>query len=107
MAELSQRELAKMSNLSDTYMSQLERGMHEPSIRVLKSIARSLGIPVEQFIGFAAGVYEEPVGAPAGTEDAIRADARLTAEQRKALLGVLASFLSANRPPSDDPPLAS
>ncbi len=31
---LSQRELAKLADLSDTYMSQLERGMHEPSIRV-------------------------------------------------------------------------
>ena len=33
LAELSQRELAKLADLSDAYLSQLERGLHEPSVR--------------------------------------------------------------------------
>ncbi len=28
LAELSQRELAKLADLSDAYLSQLERGLH-------------------------------------------------------------------------------
>ena len=39
MMELSQRELARLMEVSDPYISQLERGMHEPSVRVIKALA--------------------------------------------------------------------
>ena len=55
MNQLSQRELARLSDLSDTYMSQIERGLHEPSIRVLRALAESLGIQPSQLINYAAG----------------------------------------------------
>ena len=48
--QLSQGELARLADLSDTYMSQLERGLHEPSIRVLRSLAKSLGIKPNELI---------------------------------------------------------
>ena len=48
MADLSLRELAEMTEVSNPYLSQLERGLHQPSVRVLKAIANefrtSLGI---------------------------------------------------------------
>jgi transcriptional regulator with XRE-family HTH domain len=92
--QLSQRQLAKLADLSDTYMSQLERGRHEPSLSVLRALAESLGIRPDQLILFAAGLPmpDEPVS----TEDAIRGDQRLTAAQRTALLAVLRSYLDAN-----------
>jgi len=92
---LSQRELARLADLSDTYMSQLERGRHEPSISVLRALADSLGIRPDQLILYAAGLPmpDDPVT----TEDAIRGDSRLTAEQRTALLAVLRSYIDANR----------
>jgi transcriptional regulator with XRE-family HTH domain len=98
--QLSQRELARLSDLSDTYMSQLERGLHEPSIRVLRALAESLGIHPSQLINYAAGLpiagVDEPV--TVRTEDAIRGDARLTAAQKRALLGVVRSYIEANEP---------
>ena len=50
--QLSQRQLAKLADLSDTYMSQLERGRHEPSLSVLRALADSLGIRPDQLILF-------------------------------------------------------
>lgn len=97
LAELSQREFARLVNLSDTYMSQLERGMHEPSIRVLRSIAEGLNLSADQLIAFVAGLGGQPTStaAPASTEDAIRADPRLDLAQKQALLSVLRSYLDA------------
>jgi transcriptional regulator with XRE-family HTH domain len=93
-SQLSQRELARLADLSDTYMSQLERGLHEPSIRVLRSLAKSLGIEPNELILYAAGL---PVDQAAiSTEEAIRRDERLTMAQRSALLGVLNSYLEDN-----------
>jgi transcriptional regulator with XRE-family HTH domain len=92
--QLSQRELARLADLSDTYMSQLERGLHEPSIRVLRSLAESLGVRSDQLIMYAAGLPLED--SEVSTEEAIRRDARLSEAQQKALLGVLASYIEAN-----------
>lgn len=90
----SQRDLARLADLSDTYMSQLERGLHEPSIRVLRSVAEGLGIRPDQLIMYAAGLpLEDNEGS---TEDAIKRDERLTPAQRQALLGVLRSYIEGN-----------
>ena len=91
MSRLSQRELAEMANLSDTYMSQLERGLHEPSIRVLRGVARGLGVPAEDLILQAAGLESDDGGIT--TEEAIRRDPRFNEAQRQALLGVVESYV--------------
>jgi transcriptional regulator with XRE-family HTH domain len=91
---LSQRELARLADLSDTYMSQLERGRHEPSLSVLRAIADGLGIRRDQLILYAAGL---PIpDDEMTTEDAIRGDQRLTSAQRTALLAVLRSYVESN-----------
>jgi transcriptional regulator with XRE-family HTH domain len=94
--QLSQRELARLSDLSDTYMSQLERGLHEPSIRVLRSLAEHLGVRPSQLINYAAGLSVDGDAEAPRTEDAIRRDPRFTDAQKKALLGVVRSYLDAN-----------
>ena len=50
---LSQRELAKLTDLSDPYVSQIERGLHQPSIKVLKSLAKALNVQVETMLSYA------------------------------------------------------
>jgi transcriptional regulator with XRE-family HTH domain len=92
--QLSQRELARLADLSDTYMSQLERGRHEPSLSVLRALADSLDIRPDQLILYAAGLPmpDDEVS----TEDAIRGDRRLTSAQRTALLAVLRSYVESN-----------
>src|SRR4051812_7195629 len=97
MAELSLRELAARTNVSNPYLSQIERGLHEPSVRVLKAIATALNVSAESLLA-QAGLLEEiddAVG-PVSTAQAIANDPKLKPEQRTALLAVYASYVDAN-----------
>lgn len=101
LANLSLREMAAMTSVSNAYLSQVERGLHQPSLKVLRSIADALQLSTDQLLsqaGWARGTETsaDDVGAAPSTsttEDAIRADPRLTPEQRTALLGVYRSFV--------------
>jgi transcriptional regulator with XRE-family HTH domain len=105
LADLSLREMAAMTRISNAYLSQVERGLHQPSLTVLRAIADALGLTTEQLLAKAGWTQPEPPGAPAGapaaapadppasTEDTIRADPRLTDAQREALLSVYRSFI--------------
>src|SRR5215218_8596937 len=62
LADLSLRELAEMTEVSNPYLSQLERGLHQPSVRVLKSIANALNVSAETLL-VQAGLLEDDVEA--------------------------------------------
>jgi transcriptional regulator with XRE-family HTH domain len=110
MANLSLRQLAELTSLSNPYLSQVERGLHQPSVRVLRAISDALNVSAETLLTQAglidavAGADSEDsaggtadAGAAGGlppTEDAIRADERLTEEQRAALIAVYRSMLA-------------
>lgn len=79
LVRLSQRQLARTTGLSDTYLSQLERGLHEPSLRALRAIAKGLNISADQLIGL-TGAIEADLTTPsdahgAAAEPAVDADA--------------------------------
>jgi transcriptional regulator with XRE-family HTH domain len=98
LAELSQRELAKLADLSDAYLSQLERGLHEPSVRVVNALARALNMPPEKLFGFLRMSEEgdESDDTSVSTETVILTDDRLTEAQKQSLLDVYRAFLGAN-----------
>jgi transcriptional regulator with XRE-family HTH domain len=92
LADLSLRELAEMTEVSNPYLSQLERGLHQPSVRVLKSIANALNLSAETLL-VQAGLLEnggEDGEAVAGSsvESAIRTDPVLSDDQKEALINV-------------------
>ncbi|MGI9615217.1 MAG: helix-turn-helix domain-containing protein [Acidimicrobiales bacterium] len=96
LAELSQRELAKIANVSDAYVSQLERGLHEPTLRVLRSIAAALDIRAETMLRYAGWLEDAVSNGEDGRADvvmAIKADDRLTNPQKQALLSVYNNFI--------------
>lgn len=100
-AELSLRELAELTKVSNAYLSELERGMHEPSLRVLRAIASALGMPLASTLAGAGVLGDEADDRPAGlreTEAAILRDPELTEPQRTALLSVYRSFVTTSRP---------
>lgn len=102
LAELSQRELAKIANVSDAYVSQLERGLHQPTIKVLRSIASALDIRAETMLRYAGWLEDAVAGEPADPGDvvtAIQADDRLTGDQKQALLSVYRSFVDGDDEP--------
>ena len=105
-AELTLRDLAERANVSNPYLSQIERGLHEPSVRVLKAIAGALNLSAEQLLvqaGVLEGVEHEPA-APPSVEDAVNSDPRLSKDQRAALMSVYRSFVEADTPPKGKRP---
>jgi transcriptional regulator with XRE-family HTH domain len=101
-AELSLRELAERTNVSNAYLSELERGLHEPSLRVLRAIASALGTPLASTLASAGVLGNEEDERPAGvreTEAAILRDPELSEPQRTALLSVYRSFVSTSQAP--------
>ena len=100
LANLSLRQLAELTSLSNPYLSQVERGLHQPSVRALKAIADALNVSAETLLTEAGLVdamtrrqderSQEP---PPPTEAAIRADERLSEAQRTALIAVYRSML--------------
>ena len=93
LASLSLRQLSEMTDVSNAYLSQIERGLHEPSIRVLRSVAEALGLAPETLLE-QAGLLDEDDEAtrPTSTEDAIKSDPLLTDEEKSALLSVYRSY---------------
>jgi transcriptional regulator with XRE-family HTH domain len=97
MANLSLRQLSALTEISNPYLSQVERGLHEPSIRVLKSIADALNVSAEILFEQAGLITNPEKLGDEATETAIRADRRLSEAQRHALLGVYRSYVETNR----------
>ena len=106
-ANLSLRQMAELTKLSNPYLSQVERGLHQPSVRVLKAISGALNLSAETLLA-QAGLIDSMVPAVPDaeaadgaasrpdlpdTEDAIRADPRLSEDQRAALIAVYRSML--------------
>jgi transcriptional regulator with XRE-family HTH domain len=102
-ANLSLRQLAELTSLSNPYLSQIERGLHQPSVRVLKAISDALNVSAETLLT-QAGLIDAMTGSrqkaddhkadnSKTVEDAIRADGRLSEDQKTALITVYRTML--------------
>ena len=111
-ANLSLRQLAELTSLSNPYLSQVERGLHQPSVRVLKALSGALNVSAETLMAQAglidaiagdgtAAAEQEERQVP-GTEEAIAADPRLGEEQKAALIAVYRSMLASAPPVTKD-----
>ena len=108
-ANLSLRQLAELSSLSNPYLSQVERGLHQPSVRVLRAISDALNLSAESMLaqaGLIDAITAQSDTDPKAqddadpkamqTEDAIRADERLGEDQKAALIAVYRSMLASS-----------
>lgn len=100
LANLSLRQLADLTSLSNPYLSQIERGLHQPSVRVLRLLADALNVSAETLLTQAGllDIDADQAGADAeeqaqSVESVIRSDGRLDDEQKAALLAVYRSML--------------
>jgi transcriptional regulator with XRE-family HTH domain len=96
LAEMSQRELAKLADLSDAYLSQLERGLHQPSVRVLNGLANALNVPSDRLLRFLGRDHDDTDAPVATTESAILLDDALSDVQKQSLLDLYRGFVAAN-----------
>ena len=93
LAQLSLRQLAELTNVSNPYLSQIERGLHQPSVGVIKSLALALNLSVLDLLAQAADVVAGDAST-SSTESAIRGDPRLDDAQKRALLAVYSSMVA-------------
>lgn len=96
VARMSVRHLAELAGVSNPYLSQIERGLRNPSAEILQQIARALQISAESLYE-RAGLLPTDGARRGGVRDAIAGDPELTPEQRQALLNVYESFVGSNR----------
>jgi transcriptional regulator with XRE-family HTH domain len=97
---LSLRELSARTNVSNAYLSELERGLHEPSLSVLRAIASALDTPLGPMLagaGMLGDTGEHGAAGAGDTEAAIVRDPALSEPQRMALLSVYRSFVQSRR----------
>jgi transcriptional regulator with XRE-family HTH domain len=103
-AQVSVRQLAESSGVSNPYLSQVERGLRKPSADVLNQIAKALRISAE-VLYVRAGILE-----PSETNqvrDAIITDTAITERQKQVLLDIYASFAQQNESIHEESPTES
>jgi transcriptional regulator with XRE-family HTH domain len=87
LADLSVRQLAELANVSNAYLSQVERGLYHPSAQVLKNLADALDLSAETLYE-QAGLLDEHRDRTQSVEEAISVDPELSAEQKETLIRV-------------------
>jgi transcriptional regulator with XRE-family HTH domain len=112
LANLTLRQLAQLTSLSNPYLSELERGMHQPSVRVLKQLSDALNLSAEMLLAEAGlldpdrGRDSAPGTEQSGVEHAIKTDATLDDSQKAALLAVYQSMTRSQSPAVQSQPPA-
>ncbi|MFN2450105.1 MAG: helix-turn-helix domain-containing protein [Candidatus Baltobacteraceae bacterium] len=93
LANLSLRQLAEISHVSNPYLGQVEKGLYKPSADVLKNIANALQISAETMYA-QAGLLDEDAKAPPGqnVEQAVRLDPHLSTDQKETLIRIYRGF---------------
>jgi transcriptional regulator with XRE-family HTH domain len=94
LGQLSLRKLAEQADVSNPYLSQIERGLRRPSAEVLRRVARALEISSEELY-VRAGILDEREDRPDLVGE-IRRDPHLTEEQKKVLIPIYESFRREN-----------
>jgi transcriptional regulator with XRE-family HTH domain len=101
--QLTLRQFAAMAGISNPYLSQIERGLREPSESVVDSIARSLEMSVDTLYE-QAGLERDGAGdGRAAVEAALEADSSLSPRQRRVLMEVYDSMVAAGTQPRRRP----
>jgi transcriptional regulator with XRE-family HTH domain len=99
-ARLSLRQLAELAEISNPYLSQVERGLKKPSADILKQLAKGLQVSAESLY-VRAGLLDEAHGdepAAVDTRAVIGADPQLTQRQKAALIDIYDTFVAGSAP---------
>lgn len=94
-AQMSLRQLAEKADVSNPYLSQIERGLRRPSAEVLQQIAKALRISAESLY-VRAGILDLDESGARMVEHAIALDPQLTERQKTALLDIYRSFVGSD-----------
>lgn len=114
-AELSLRQLAEQTGISNPYLSQIERGLRKPSAEVLQQLSKALRVSAETLY-VRAGILDPEDHPSTSVEMALLADPGISERQKGVLIDIYSSFVRENErtaadqaaatqppPPSTDP----
>ncbi len=90
-AQLSLRQLAEQTGVSNPYLSQIERGLRRPSAHVLQQLAKALRVSAETMY-VRAGMLDPDEDGARSVELAVLSDTGLTERQKTVLLDIYSSF---------------
>jgi transcriptional regulator with XRE-family HTH domain len=90
-AQMTLRQLAEQTGVSNPYLSQIERGLRKPSAEVLQQLAKGLRISAETLY-VRAGILDPDDHQERSVALAIRSDPALTERQKRVLLDIYESF---------------
>ena len=90
-AQLSLRQLAEQTGVSNPYLSQIERGLRKPSAQVLQQLAKALRVSAETMY-VRAGILDPDEDGARSVELAVLSDTGLTERQKTVLLDIYQSF---------------
>jgi transcriptional regulator with XRE-family HTH domain len=96
VARLSLRKLSDMADISNPYLSQIERGLRKPSAEILQQLAKALRISAETLY-VQAGILDERPDGETDLASVILAEPTLSEAQKRAMLQILRSFQAENR----------
>lgn len=101
LSNLSLRELSRLTRVSNAYLSQVERGLHDPTLRILSQIGEALQISMSEILDATAATDGSAATSDSSTnvpsvDAAVRADPNLTTAEKDALLTVYRSYLNAH-----------
>lgn len=91
-AQLSLRKLAERAGVSNPYLSQIERGVRQPSAKILKGIATALQVSAESLFTQAGILDGSPDGRSPDVLRAVWRDPDLTDGQRRELAELYERF---------------
>jgi transcriptional regulator with XRE-family HTH domain len=94
-AQLTLRQLADQTGISNPYLSQIERGLRRPSAEVLQQLSKALRVSAETLY-VRAGILDPQEHATSTVEMAVLADGAITERQKRVLIDVYSSFVKEN-----------
>jgi transcriptional regulator with XRE-family HTH domain len=94
-AQLTLRQLADQTGISNPYLSQIERGLRRPSAEVLQQLSKALRVSAETLY-VRAGILDPDEHATSSVELAVLADSAITERQKRVLIDVYSSFVKEN-----------
>ncbi|HEX5907815.1 MAG TPA: helix-turn-helix transcriptional regulator [Propionibacteriaceae bacterium] len=100
-AQMSVRQLAAQTGISNPYLSQIERGLRKPSAEVLLQLSKALRISAESLY-VRAGILDPDDHPGTPVEMAVLADMAITERQKRVLIDVYTSFLRENEKTATD-----
>jgi len=101
-AQLTLRQLAEQTGVSNPYLSQIERGLRKPSAEVLQQLAKALRVSAETLY-VRAGIWDPDDHHATTVEMALLADSAITERQKGVLLDVYRSFVRENQAQTEPP----